>query len=323
VKKLSIVMPCHNRREALYLTLTSLCQQTVPGADFEVLVIDQASTDGSRELVRSFLAPFELRLVEQDAKYGISIARNAGAQEAQSEFVLLLDADLIADRRLVEAHLALHQSRQEALLCGRVLPYPPAYSSYVEMIADPEAGLDRGEQADFLPFYQGFGGHMAFSKEVYRHIGPFDPALKGFEDIDFAYRADRLGYLICNNTLAISYHNHPRTLKERYEQARAYNRMLPVLFERYPELKGQIPLLQDYEPIHWGKDRGKRLINKLRVRVFGLSPVQRTAQAVLIFLNQKCRFPRMVRFLYWQLLIGNWYLGFRDGSAALRRASDS
>lgn len=316
-KKLSIVMPCHNRRQALRLTLESLCQQTASGNDFEVLVVDQASTDGSRELVRSFEAPFHLRLVAQDAKYGISVARNGGIQEAQSEFILLLDADLIANSQLVEAHLALHESRPEALLCGRVLPYLPAYTSYVERIANPEGGLERGDEDRVLPFYQGFGGHIGFTQNAYTQIGPFDPKLIGFEDIDFAYRASQLNYPILYNSRAIGYHNHPRTLQERLSQARGYNRMLPVMFARYPELKGQIPLLQDYEPIHWRRDWRNGLVRKLRIRTFGLSPVQGIALSILSLLDRRCQFPRLVRFLFWSLYLGNSYLGFRNGAAAL------
>ncbi len=308
-------MPCHNRCEALRLTLEALCRQSVPGSDYEVLVVDQASTDGSRALVRSYAAPYTLRLIEQDGKYGISVARNAGVQAAESEFILLLDADLLADENLVDAHLARHAAAPEALLCGRVLPYLPAYTGFVDHIANPEAGLDRGTGNEPFAFYQAFGGHLAFSKAVFAHVGPFDPLLKGFEDIEFAYRASQLGYAILNNARAVSYHNHPRSPKERFEQARSYNRMLPIVFERYPELKGQIPGLSDFEPVNWRMDRGKRLINKLRVRVFSLPAVQSGAQAVLFSLDRSCRAPRLVRFLFWQLLIGNGYLGFREGAA--------
>ncbi len=322
---LSIVMPCHNRCDALRLTLESLACQDCSPEDFEVIVVDQASTDGSREVVRQFEAPFRLRLLPQDAKYGISVARNGGIQEAAAERILLLDADLVTDPHLVTTHLAAAQQHPDALIRGRVLPYPPAYDSFTERAANPEAGLDRGEAPGPMPFYQALGGHMSFSKAAFARIGPFDPQLKGFEDTEFAFRAGQLGILLYNHPEAISYHNHPRTLRQRFEQARSYNRMLPVMFERFPELRGTVPLLQDYEPLRWGQDGPARLLSKLSVRFYGLPIYQTAAYAALRALNQVQIMPgittRLARFIFWRALIGNWYLGFRAGAADLRRAA--
>lgn len=320
---ISIVMPCHNRREALYKTLESICSQTCSSSKFEVLVVDQASTDGSRDIARSFKSKLELQVIEQDAKYGISVARNAGIESASNDWVLLLDADLIADPGLLEAHISFCQKHPQTVICGRVKPYPPAYSSYIERIANPDIGLDRGEDECTLAFYDSVGGHMLFSKEAFADIGPFDPKLKGFEDVDFAYRAILLGIPILNNPKAISYHNHPRTFTERFKQARTYNRMLPILFDRYPELKGKLPLLSNNELIHWRQDNGRQIMNKLITRVFASHMTQSIATVTLKLMDRYRCLPRLVRFLYWKLLIGNWYIGYRDGLALLEQSSIS
>jgi GT2 family glycosyltransferase len=321
--QLSLVMPCHNRRDALPLTLDALSRQTFPAGGFEVMVVDQASTDGSREFVQGYAAPYPLRLLAQDAKYGISVARNAGIAAAAADRVLLLDADLIADPGLVEAHLSGLNRYPRALLCGRVLPYPPAYATFTEQVADPEAGLDRGEAEEEMPFYQGLGGHMAFLKEIFHRTGLFDPQLKGFEDIEFIYRAGRLGYPLRNNPAAVSYHNHPRSLDERFTQARAYNRMLPLVFERFPELKGAVPLLQDFEPLRLGRDDLGLVLRKLEARLYALPRIQMAARAALFRLDQTRQLPRLARFLFWRLQIANWYIGFHEGQAAQRETLPS
>jgi GT2 family glycosyltransferase len=312
-KVLTIVIPCHNRREALHFTLDSLCQQTFPAEDFEVIVVDQASTDGARELASTIEIPYELHLIGQDAKYGISVSRNAGVEAANSPIVLFLDADLLADPGLVQAHVACHAASPGALVCGRVLPYPPAYTSFIDQAANPDMGLDRGDAEGPLPFYQAFGGHLSLTTDTFRRVGPFDPQLKGFEDIEFAYRAKRLGFPIVNCPRAISYHNHPRTLRERCARARAYIRMVPFSLNRYPELKGTIPLIRDLEPIRWREDSGTQLLKKLRVRVFGFVLVRWSFFLTLILLDRLRLLPRLVKILYWRLLLGNWYLGFREG----------
>jgi glycosyltransferase involved in cell wall biosynthesis len=317
-KLLSIVMPCHNRREALRRTLESLNEQTCSSNKFELLIVDQASTDGSREFIRSFGCSFQLRLIEQEAMYGPSVARNEGVAFASSNLILFLDADIIADPGMVKAHLDFYQKNPQTIICGRVMPYPPAYSTYIEFVADPESGLDRGQEVRCLAFYDAVGGNMLLSKELFFRIGPLNLELKAFEDIDFAYRASLLGIPILNNATAISYHNHPRTLSQRFEQAYSYARTLPVLLEHYQELK--FPLLNYCESIQWRQDGLKLIANKLIARIFGFFIIRLILIVVLQICNLYRCLPRMVRFLYWKLLIGNWYRGYHDGLLALKQS---
>jgi GT2 family glycosyltransferase len=314
--KLSIVMPCHNRREALRLTLDSLARQTCPPEAFEVIVVDQASSDGSRELARAADTPYEVRLVEQGGKYGISVARNGGIEAASSDLVLLLDADLITDPGLVAAHLACQAAYPGSLGCGRVLPYPPAYVSFVDRASNPDGMLDRGDKQGTLPFYEAFGGHLSFPVELFRQVGPFDKDLRGYEDIDFAYRAHQLGYAIVSCSEAIGYHNHPRTLAERLVQARTYNRMLPLLHKRYPEIRSVMPWQRVNEPIDWRQDGRSQVLAKVGTHLLASPPVRGSFRLTLALLERFQLSPRIAKALYWRLWRANWYLGFREGSVA-------
>lgn len=316
-KAISVVIPCHNRRDALQLTLDSLCRQTLPADQFEVIVVDQVSIDGCRELVRGYRSPYALHLIEQDAAYGPSVARNAGAGGASAPLLLFLDADMIAEPEALVAHVAGHAGEPRSLLCGRVLPYWPAYASFVERAANPEGGLDRGGAPGQLPFYDAFSNHLSMPRQVFDSVGPFDPGLRAFEDVDFAYRAHRLGIRIINCPQAIAYHNHPRPFEERLAQARGYNRTLPILLARYPELHGQTPGLLDLEPIHWGQDRGLTLYRKLRLRVYASAPVRWAFHKGLLILDRRQVGRRLAKILYWRLLQGYWLLGFREGAQAL------
>lgn len=319
--ELSIVLPNHNRRAALELTLQSLCRQTYPAKSFEALVVDQASTDGSRELVRSFQAPYRLGLVEQDGKYGVSAARNAGMEAASAALVLILDADMLAASETVQAHLEAHARHPGSLVCGRVLPYPPAYTTYVERCANPEAGLDRGSEEKRLPFHQAFGGHISLEQEIFELVGAFDTRLKGFEDIEFAYRARLRGFEIWNCPQAIGYHNHPRTIHERLFQVRNYQRMLPIIYQRYPEIQGKISDLLIYEPIHWREDPLSISLRKIKIRF--LAP--RFSRRILYLMIEKLEHihisKRLTRGCFWQLYFVNCFLGYQDGSKCIRNLS--
>ena len=86
----SVVIPTHNRRDYVLRAIRSCLGQTGPG--IEVLVVDDGSTDGTREAVAQLLDP-RLRLIVHATNRGVCPARNSGAAAAQGEWVVFLDSD--------------------------------------------------------------------------------------------------------------------------------------------------------------------------------------------------------------------------------------
>lgn len=111
---ISAVVCTHNRREPLLESLLSLLAQDLPKSDYEILVVDNASTDGTSELVRQrFGNAGNLRIVFEP-RLGVAIARNTGARQARSNIVAYLDDDALAPpdylRRFVELYAELEPS---------------------------------------------------------------------------------------------------------------------------------------------------------------------------------------------------------------------
>lgn len=98
---LSIVIPMYNTEEHIIKCLKSLKNQTVK--DFEVIVIDDGSTDGSYEKVKAYLEKTDLtyKIIKQNNK-GQSAARNVGIKTATAEYLLFLDSDDFVEETLVE-----------------------------------------------------------------------------------------------------------------------------------------------------------------------------------------------------------------------------
>lgn len=120
--RLSVVVPCHNARATLPHVLVALDAQDVPADTFEVVVVDDGSTDDSAAIAAAHGGPARVRLVTQPHR-GLAAARNAGAAAARGEVLLFLDADVLAAPDLVRRHLA-HHTDSRALLAvqGRTVP---------------------------------------------------------------------------------------------------------------------------------------------------------------------------------------------------------
>lgn len=319
--EVSVIIPNHNRVDALPLTLEALNRQTYSSDQFEVILVDQASTDGSREFIRNYSPQYSIRLVEQDGKFGPAIARNCGVDAAIGSLLIFLDSDIIADPGLVEAHVDMHNSQTKAVLaCGRVFPYPGMYNTFVERAANPEAGLDRGTDREDFPFHWVFSNHLSLKRGSFEDIGPFHPGLRSFEDIEFGYRALLKGYGIKNCKQAIGYHHHPRTLAERCEQARSYNRNLPYVYQQYPTMQGLMPDLRPFEPIHWREDGWSGTVKKVLARAYGTVLMRKLFFRACNLLETFPFSKPAAKFFYYRLIQGYGYMGYQEGKKTLNQS---
>ncbi|MDP2452524.1 MULTISPECIES: glycosyltransferase [unclassified Kaistella] len=91
--KLSIIIPVYNSEKYLGQCLQSVCDQDLPKSDYEIIVINDGSKDGSREIILSFKARYNnIIFIDQENK-GVSAARNTGLDLALGEYVTFVDSD--------------------------------------------------------------------------------------------------------------------------------------------------------------------------------------------------------------------------------------
>lgn len=232
----SVVVPVLNGGTDLARQLDALLAQRWSGT-FEVVVADDGSTDGSREVVlaRAQRDP-RLRLVEPYGARGVSAARNRGTRATSGEAVCYADADdVVAEGWLaaLAASLASHE-----VAAGR-LDYDLLNPSWAADVRGRPLSrrLRVGRHDEAWPW--AFGCNMAVRREAFDAVGGFDERLVGGgDDNDFSWRALKAGATLAWTPDAVVHYACRRDLAGLGRQARGYGRgdvWLSRLHEHAPE----------------------------------------------------------------------------------------
>jgi glycosyltransferase involved in cell wall biosynthesis len=131
---LTVIVSTNNQKERLRLVLAGLENQTLPADQFELIVVDDGSTDGTRELLEH--SQFPNLVVHLKTNKGRCLARNEGITRAQGELVVFLDGDALPHPGLLEAYwIAYCEAGAGYYFLGHSLVLPE-----LEFFQDPQAG---------------------------------------------------------------------------------------------------------------------------------------------------------------------------------------
>ena len=169
----SVVVPTRDRRDRLRLALISVLRQRE--VDIEVVVVDDASTDGTADMV-SGLADRRLRVVRQTSPIGVSAARNRGITEASGRWVAFLDDDdLWGPQKLAPQLEAATRSSRTWVYTGDVNVDDDLRVLSAFAPPTPEQVMDRLHRYNPVP--SGASNVLARA-DALAEAGPFDPGLK-------------------------------------------------------------------------------------------------------------------------------------------------
>lgn len=193
---LSVVIPVRNGGHDFQRCLRGLRAST--WTDFELLVIDDASTDDSAEIANQFGA----RVLRHHEPLGPAAARNAGAEAAVGSIVFFLDADVVPHTdTLARVMSRFHADPELAALFGSYddKPAAPGLVSQYRNLMHHYVHQQGAFEADARPAHTFWTGCGAIRRDVFLAIGGFDPRLyrrPAIEDIELGYRLTRAGHRI-------------------------------------------------------------------------------------------------------------------------------
>ncbi len=200
----TVIICTFNREDVIGQAIEHAARQSCDADDFEVLVVDNASTDSTPRLLERLIAESpprpRIRCV-REARQGLSSARNRGAAEASGEVLIYLDDDALAGPDLVARYVELFDRYADVGMAGgeiKLVPPEPAPAWLCPELAGywSERLLPGSE-----PFYPNeawwlpYGANMAIPREVLRAVGGFPEHLgrqgkdfSGGEELDLAFR---------------------------------------------------------------------------------------------------------------------------------------
>jgi glycosyltransferase involved in cell wall biosynthesis len=231
--KLSVVIPCLNAAATLGAQLAALAGQSWQG-EWEVIVADNGSTDGSRGIVESYRGVLPgLRLVDASDRRGQAHARNAGAAAATGDAFLFCDADdEVAPGWLAALGRALtHHDFVACRYDNEKLN--PVWVQRTHLNPQKD-GLTSYDYPPYLP--HAGGGGLGVTRRAHEAVGGFDEALPALEDTDYCWRLQLAGFQLHFAPDAVVNIRHRGDLGSIYRQGVSYGLHNVMIYERYRSL---------------------------------------------------------------------------------------
>lgn len=243
--RLSIIINTYNRREMLLRCLDTIASQALDRSLYEIVVVDDGSTDGAAEAVRRWMAVHpEVTIQEIAAEHrGYSAARNVGIRAAQGEVLLFMGDDILLWPGTIEEHLREHERFPDdrVAVLGYVAWDPALQSPVTDYAAQSGFGFDGMLRSGvrIAPWHAFYTCNISLKRSLLERAGGFNEALldSPYDDTELGYRLTRdHGLVLRLNYNAGGFHYHPLDGKTLRERLRGRRRLLDLLFQQHPEL---------------------------------------------------------------------------------------
>jgi glycosyltransferase involved in cell wall biosynthesis len=240
VPKVSVVIPTFNRADLLARTIDKIEEQTVPRNAYEVIVIDNASRDRTKELLKQKSQQYSNLTVLSQGKPGAAATRNAGIRAASGDTVLFIDDDIIAEPGLIKAHLDHHARMPRASIIGTVTTQwndrADPFLRYLRDRAIFNPYNLAGSPVDFSCYHT---GNVSTSRSLLNEVGGFNEefAVYGMEDIELGYRLEKAGCRMVPGPDARAEHQYFPTYQQFISRCEQAGYSLGKLIELHPELR--------------------------------------------------------------------------------------
>lgn len=329
VKTCSVIITTYNRRNALEETLRALGDQTIPPDRYEIVVVDDGSTDATWELLSGFQSPVALVRLRQPANAGISAARNRAIRSASGAVLVFVSDDLIVPREFLETHLRTLEAFPGYWVVGGFRQLDSLTESrFGRYLDDLEKSFEEGRKLRSLgpnlwEMSWPTARNLSVRRDEIERAGLFDEQFRNTcEDQDLTHRARALGIRFLYNTEITCLHNDQSGDLKRYCEAQRRGARDTVRFcIKYPGEHGAAPIARLNGWIERGD--GLAAAAKKTVKAWLAVPAMTAALERAVRLAERTLGDDPLRRCY-QMLIGVYiFRGWREGLEEARAAREA
>ena len=235
---ISVVIPTYNRLPILKKCLLALEKQHLPNsnvAGYEIILVDDGSTDNTLEWLRVNKQQFPHLKIFQQNHQGAAAARNLGIDRATGDTIIFIDSDLVVTERFLQAHTDALMKGREKLKSDRLF----TYGWVINTCNFDNPTTEPYKITDFSAAYFATG-NVAIAKKWLLEAGKFDTQfqLYGWEDLELGVRLKKLDLKLIKCPKAVGYHWHPpfsvQQIPQLIEREIQRGRMGVVFYRKHP-----------------------------------------------------------------------------------------
>lgn len=230
----SIVIGVYNGEEQISECLESLLEQDYPSHLYEVIVVENGSTDRTFDVVRKY----PVRAYQNPVR-GLAPARNFGLERSDADLVLTTDADCVADPAYIAEVVKPFVDPTIGGAGGKIVAGNHEARNEIEQFSDKQAPLINyvSGSGEYLPHL--VGAHAAYRRDLLLQIGGFNTHMLTGEDVDVSWRIQlHTGTRLAYTPNSIIYHKHRTTLQGLGRLYRHYGFgeiLLDTIYRDYPD----------------------------------------------------------------------------------------
>jgi glycosyltransferase involved in cell wall biosynthesis len=312
---ISVVVPNYNGQRTLKQCLSSLQNQSISHDEYEVIIVDDCSTDESKAYLHTtMITGHNINAIFHDKNKGVSSARNSGIKISRGQIIVFVDNDIIVDFNFVETHKKYHEEIYKTRVAVvSNLSYAPEYISnsnfgrYMNSCyIGNRSSMDRKklDYADLPSSYFG-GGISSVKRDDIAVVGLFDENIHGYGAED-----EKMGFLLSQAGLRIVFAEEARALHYDFVSLSRYKlKTIEIYQGGYRQLLKQNPEFFDKTmvryllPLNLKNDPMKLVIIKV---LFSAILNKISVRLLEICLNLIDKRPSLYCKSAYKILIAGW-----------------
>lgn len=215
----SVVIPTHNRKEKLLRLIKSILESDYLKEKLEIIVVDDASTDGTHEYMNKLFP--QVKIIRNEEEKLLAESRNIGIRASKGKYILLIDDDNLVDKNAIRVLVEFMEAHPEVGVAGPIMYF----------LADPRriwcAGVKRNYWTTLTKFLgfntidysqfkkpydsEDFPNAFMVRRDIFKKVGLFNSKLFPihYDEADFCQRVKKLGYRVMVVPMARVWHDIP------------------------------------------------------------------------------------------------------------------